>query len=150
VRKKYGFALIFLLLCTLAFTSQTNKYDGVLEIKDRLFMAQVNDIYRNSKNYMGKTIKYQGVFGRYIEAPDKVKNYYVIRYGPGCCGDDSYIGFEVVLEGADADKDYPKNDDWVLAEGKLEEYDYEGVNLLRIRLSSLSVLSQRGLEFVKN
>ncbi|MDR3113493.1 MAG: hypothetical protein LBU09_03875, partial [Endomicrobium sp.] len=30
--------------------------NGVLEIKDRLFMAQVNDIYKNPKDYIGATV----------------------------------------------------------------------------------------------
>jgi len=113
-------------------------------------MAQVSNIYNNAKDYIGTQIRYQGVFGRYAQDGGGVKNYYVVRYGPGCCGNDAFVGFEVVLEGNPPDESYPENDDWVLAEGELEEYEYESEKVLRIRLSSLKVMAERGQEFVKN
>jgi uncharacterized membrane protein YcgQ (UPF0703/DUF1980 family) len=124
--------------------------DGVLEIRDKLFIAQTNEIYVNAKDYIGCKIKYQGVFGRYVQADGDIKNYYVIRYGPGCCGNDAYVGFEVVLDGDPADTDYPQENDWVDVLGTLEEYEYEGEKTLRIRLLSLKVLQERGVETVKN
>jgi uncharacterized membrane protein YcgQ (UPF0703/DUF1980 family) len=123
--------------------------NGVLEIKDRLFIAQVSDVYKNSKDYIGTTLKYQGIFGRFIENGEDIKNYYVVRYGPGCCANDVYIGFEVILDGENiSDKDYPTENAWVEAIGKVEEYEIEGFKVLRIRLSSLTVLKERGKEFV--
>jgi uncharacterized membrane protein YcgQ (UPF0703/DUF1980 family) len=123
--------------------------NGVLEIKDRLFMAQISEIYNTPKDYIGTTVKYQGIFGRYIEGGENIEAYYVMRYGPGCCSNDAYIGFEVVLDGDNiSDKDYPAENEWVEAVGKVEEYEIEGFKVLRIRLSSLTVLKERGKEFV--
>ncbi|MDR2191475.1 MAG: hypothetical protein LBO62_01145 [Endomicrobium sp.] len=146
-------AVAVIIGCSVIFGSKKSPLladqNGVLEIRDRLFAAQVNDVYKNAKDYIGKTIKYQGVFGRYVEDASDVKNYYVIRYGPGCCGNDAYIGFEVVLDGDKvSDKDYPAENEWVEAVGKVEEYDFEGIKVLRIRLSSLKILQERGKEFI--
>jgi uncharacterized membrane protein YcgQ (UPF0703/DUF1980 family) len=115
----------------------------VLEIKEKMFIAQTNDIYFNAEDYIGKTIKYQGIFSIF-EVPETGVTYYsVIRYGPGCCGIDANAGFEVIWN-----KDYPKQDDWVEAVGVLEEYEEDGNKYLRLALTSLTVLPTRGAEYV--
>lgn len=115
----------------------------VVEIKEKLFIAQTNDIYFNAGDYLGKTIKYEGIFDVY-EVPETGAKYYsVIRYGPGCCGVDANAGFEVCW-----DKDYPAPNDWVEAVGVLEEYEEDGNKYLRLNLSSLQVLPTRGAEYV--
>ena len=112
-------------------------------IKDKLFIAQTNDIYYNPGDYLGKTIQYEGIFDIY-EVPETGQRYYtVIRYGPGCCGIDANAGFEVVWNNR-----YPKQDDWVEAVGVLEEYIEDGSKYLRLALSSLTVMSVRGQETV--
>ena len=117
--------------------------EDVLEIKEKMFVAQTNDIYFNPENYLGKTIKYEGIFSVY-EAPDTgVKYCWVFRYGPGCCGIDANCGFEVIWE-----KEYPSPDDWVEAIGVLEQYEEDGWTYLRLALSSLTVLPTRGAEYV--
>ena len=116
---------------------------GIIEIKDKMFVAQTNDIYYNTEDYLGKTIKYEGIFSAY-EVPEAGMVYYsVIRYGPGCCGIDANAGFEVIWDG-----EYPKENDWVLVEGVLEEYEEEGTFYLRLLLNSLEVLPIRGEEYV--
>jgi len=116
-----------------------------LEIKEKMFVTQINDIYLNIDDYLGKTIKYEGIFDVYDYEPTGTKYYYVIRYGPGCCGTDSNAGFEVVWDGS-----YPKKFDWVEVVGKLELYENEndGFQYLRLVLSSLNVLPVRGAEYV--
>lgn len=124
-------------------SSEPVQKGAVVEIKEKMFIAQTNDIYFNSEDYLGKTIKYEGIFNIY-EVPDTEEKYYsVIRYGPGCCGTDGNAGFEVIW-----DKEYPNNDDWVEAVGVLEEYDYNGMKYLRISLTSLTVKTERGAEYV--
>lgn len=115
--------------------------EGVVEIKEKLFIAQTNNIYLNKDDYLGKTIKYEGLFtaGEF----SGVTYYSVIRYGPGCCGNDGVAGFEVIW-----DFEYPKADDWVEVTGVLEEYYEDGYPYLRLNLSSLIVLPERGAEFV--
>lgn len=108
-----------------------------------MFIAQTNDIYINPEDYLGKTIKYEGMFqSGYLEETDTTY-YYVIRYGPGCCGYDANAGFEVAWDGG-----YPEADDWVEIVGVLEQYEEDGYEYLRLNLSSLRVLETRGAEYV--
>ncbi|MDR3310715.1 MAG: hypothetical protein LBS90_05150 [Oscillospiraceae bacterium] len=116
---------------------------GLVEIKEKLFVAQTNDVYYNTADYMGKTFKLEGIFDIY-EVPDTGVTYYsVIRYGPGCCGIDANPGFEVRFDGV-----CPAQDDWVEAVGVLEEYEEDGYSYLRLALTSLTVLTTRGVEYV--
>ena len=112
-----------------------------IEIKEKLFIAQTNDMYYNAPDYLGKTIKYEGIFTR-TELPDDTF-YTVIRYGPGCCGDDGNVGFEVKWDGK-----YPEPNDWVEAVGVLSSYEDEGNKYLYLDLNSLTVLDVRGAETV--
>ena len=114
----------------------------IIEIKEKMFIAQTNDIYLNADEYLGRTIKYEGIFDFY-DMPDGEKLCYVIRYGPGCCPADSNAGFEVVW-----DKGYPNNKEWVEVTGVLEEYYNNGYEYLRLALKSLKVLNVRGAETV--
>ncbi|MDR1131141.1 MAG: hypothetical protein LBL15_01835 [Oscillospiraceae bacterium] len=118
-------------------------FGGVVEIKEKMFIAQTNDIYYNAGDYLGKTIKYEGIFSVYEAFETGAKYYSVIRYGPGCCGIDANAGFEVVWN-----ETYPEQNDWVEAVGILEEYEEEGYKYLRLALSSLTVLPARGAEYV--
>ncbi|MDD4565591.1 MAG: hypothetical protein PHE79_09005 [Eubacteriales bacterium] len=115
----------------------------VIEIKEKLFIAQTNDIYINPQDYLGKTLKYEGIFDSYYYDVTDTTYYYVIRYGPGCCGFDANAGFEVVWSG-----DYPNKNDWVEVIGVLEEFEEDGYKYLRLNLSSLVVLDTRGEEYV--
>jgi len=122
-----------------------------LEIREKMFIAQVNDVYLNSGDYLGKTIRLEGLF-KYAEADDRAYCF-VIRNGPGCCGDDGQVGFEVswITPGQlslGVTKGYPKIDDWVVAQGVLKEYDEFGFPFLYLALSDLKVLDERGEAFV--
>jgi uncharacterized membrane protein YcgQ (UPF0703/DUF1980 family) len=111
----------------------------IIEIKDKLFIAQTNDIYMNSRYYIGKTIKYEGIFYKNPFFEDEIV-YDVIRYGPGCCAGDGIIGFEILWDG-----EYPKEGDWVEVIGVLEKF---GEGNLRLRITSIKVLETRGRERV--
>jgi len=117
--------------------------DDVVEIKEKMFIAQTNDVYFNPEDYLGKTIRYEGIFDIYEEDVTGEIFYAVIRYGPGCCGIDGDAGFEVKW-----DSEYPNQNDWVEAIGVLEEYEDNGFNYLRLALTSLTVLPTRGAEYV--
>ncbi|GBR76183.1 zinc transport system permease protein [Candidatus Termititenax persephonae] len=115
----------------------------LVEIRENFFVTQTNEIYANALDYLGRTLKYEGIFSVY-EDPDTQKKYYaVIRYGPGCCGTDLNAGFEVIW-----DKPYPETNAWVEAVGVLEEYDDSGIRALRLNLASLKILPTRGKERV--
>ncbi|MDR1636448.1 MAG: metal ABC transporter permease, partial [Treponema sp.] len=118
----------------------------VVEIKEKLFIAQTNDVYLNPEDYLGKTIKLEGLFKREQYLEEGAAYCFVLRYGPGCCGNDGNAGFEVAWDTPEAE--YPAIDEWVEAVGTLASYDEEGYPYLYLSLSSLKVLDQRGAEFV--
>ena len=86
----------------------------IYEITEKMFIEQVNDIYLNYKKYKDKYIKYQGFYHGYFTG----ENFYplVIRYGPGCCASDLYVGFQILAN------EYPKEDEWVEIIGELVEF----------------------------
>ena len=119
---------------------------GTVEIKEKMFIAQVNDVYLNTDEYLGKTIKLEGIFRQDVGV-DKLYRF-VFRYGPGCCGNDGVAGFEVAWAEEKA-KPYPPDDSWVEAIGVLKMYEKdEFMQYVYLDLSSLTVLSRRGAEFV--
>ena len=120
-------------------------------IKEKMFIAQVNDIYTNRNDYMGKTIMLEGLF-KYGEYGDRTYCF-VIRNGPGCCGDDGEVGFEVSWNEpskftGEERPAYPKPDDWVQAQGVLKRYVEDGTGFLYLDLVELNVMEKRGQEFV--
>ena len=123
---------------------ETNK--GVVEIKEKLFIAQTNDVYENPEDYLGKTLKVEGLFQYYDPIAGDEPYYFVIRYGPGCCGNDGNVGFEVLWEHGEGA--YPPADAWVEAQGVLKRYEEDGYPYICVSLSSLKVLNKRGAEFV--
>ena len=119
------------------------KITGVVEIKEKMFIAQTNDVYLNPGEYMGKTIKLEGLFKR--EHYMNEEHCFVLRYGPGCCGNDGNAGFEVAWENA---APYPQENDWVSAQGVLKMYNEDGFLYMYIALQELTPLEKRGAEFV--
>jgi uncharacterized membrane protein YcgQ (UPF0703/DUF1980 family) len=119
-------------------------------IREKMFIAQVNEVYLNRNDYFGKTIMLEGIFRKEEYGG---RNYcYVIRNGPGCCGEGGLVGFEVSwdlpgLLPADA-VEYPKGNAWVEVLGKLEKYEINGQYVLYLALSELNTLEKRGAEFV--
>jgi uncharacterized membrane protein YcgQ (UPF0703/DUF1980 family) len=121
---------------------------AVVEIKEKMFIAQTNDVYLNPEDYMGKTIKLEGLFKSY-DSTDYGDSYcFVIRYGPGCCGNDGSAGFEVAWDSPAQGPSYPEEDAWVEAEGVLKSYEEDGFPYLYLSLSSLTEKEERGAEFV--
>jgi uncharacterized membrane protein YcgQ (UPF0703/DUF1980 family) len=120
---------------------------GFLEIKEKMFIAQINDIYLNPEDYIGKTLKLEGIFQ--VQQAYTINGnpyYFVIRYGPGCCGSDGNAGFEVMWENGEGI--YPQENDWVEAVGVLKYYEEDEYPYLCISLSGLKALEKRGAEFV--
>jgi len=128
---------------TEAYTKPTG---NSITIPERQFLTQTNLIYANYEDYLGKTIQYEGIFASREDTSTDEPYYFVIRYGPGCCGNDGEVGFEVIWD--DAAKAYPNENDWVAVSGVLEEFELEGYQYLRLRLISLDVLDKRGMETV--
>jgi predicted small secreted protein len=129
-------------------TEKVKNSDEIVEIKEKMFVAQSNDIWYNTDDYMGKIIKYEGLLDEYTDPATGNVYYSVIRYGPGCCGVDANCGFEVKWEDETANQ-YPKAGDWCEVMGRLQTYSESGVDYLRINLTSLTVLEKRGEEYVR-
>jgi zinc transport system permease protein len=122
---------------------------STVEIKEKMFIAQVNDVYLNPEDYLGKTIKLEGLFIFEQYAGYENPYCFVIRYGPGCCGNDGNAGFEVAWDAPpDEEKSYPEPNAWVEATGMLTTYEEDGYPYLYLSLVSLNVLDTRGAEFV--
>jgi uncharacterized membrane protein YcgQ (UPF0703/DUF1980 family) len=120
-----------------------------LEIKEKLFIAQTNDVYLNPDEYMGRRIRLEGLFKRDAYLGGEQTYCFVLRYGPGCCGYDGTAGFEVSWpEGQDAA--YPAEDDWVEVVGVLDSYEEDGYPYIYLSLESLEVKDERGAETVLN
>ena len=70
-------------------SSETQKQKAAdlptLEIKEKLFIAQTNDVYLNPDEYMGRRIRLEGLFkaDSYVGSAQTYR--FVLRYGPGCC-----------------------------------------------------------------
>ncbi len=126
-------------------SSLKNAEGDEIILKDKLFISQCNDIYLNPDEYMDKTIRWEGIYTESTNPETDEVYKFVIRYGPGCCGNDGTAGFEILYEG-----ESPKLNDWVEAVGKIEMIEENKSQFVAIRLSELKVLDVRGQEFVSN
>ena len=132
---------------------ETGNTKNTIEIRERMFATQVSDIYLNADDYLGKTIKLEGIFKKEQWDETGQTYCYVVRYGPGgCCGLDANVGFEVAWAN-DRARAYPDSESWVEATGVLkileELEEDEDSQYLYLDLSSLNVLSKRGAETVR-
>ncbi len=147
--KKFGilFLSMVILLAGCGSSDETAGSDGdMIVVQEKLFIQQINDVYYNVDEYIGKQIKYEGFFDFYYDVENEYFYYYVLRYGPGCCGDDGNVGFEVVWE--DGSDDFPEYDEWVEVVGTVETYEEDDYEYVRLKLSSLEVLDERGNDTV--
>jgi len=135
-------ALFFMSGC-----ARTENKGDVVEIKEKMYISQVNDVYLNSADYFGKTIKLEGIFTMEYSDSRTEPYCFVIRYGPGCCGYDGNAGFEVAWMN-DRKEPYPEINAWVEATGVLKTYEEDDYQYLYLDLSSLYVLNTRGAEYV--
>ena len=132
--------------------------DGVdVVIGEKFFMTQIYDIAVNYKDYLGKSIKIEGLFK--CRQWDGKTAYYVYRNTPGCCGNDGEIGYELswdqdyqggaIVSGSEQET-YPNPNDWVEVRGVLKRYEKSGFPALYLALSELTVKDKRGKEFIIN
>jgi hypothetical protein len=131
-----------------------------LEIREKLFIAQTNDVYLNPEDYMGKVIKLEGLFKVQQYVGEEKQYCFVLRFGPGCCGNDGSAGFEVAwgkpqpyagpgsAKTLSAASSFPKENAWVEAIGSLDSYEEDGYPYLFLNLFSLTEKEERGAEFV--
>jgi uncharacterized membrane protein YcgQ (UPF0703/DUF1980 family) len=119
----------------------------VLEIKSKMFIQQCNDIYLNPEEYAGKKIRIEGICDVRTLENGEIQ-YGVIRYGPGCCGNDGVAGFVFTFDEENA---VFNQDDWLIVEGELMQQLHEaGYYTMIIKASSVQVAEMRGSEYVTN
>ena len=144
--KKILFIVLTLLIlagCATAGGPGRSDNDSVLTIEDRFFVTQVNQIFADRQAYLGRTVRYEGIF---MSARWGDQDFhYVIRNTHGCCGPDGMIGFEVLL----GDIQPPQPNAWVEVVGVLEEVQDEFQTLLVLNTTSLTEMAERGREFVE-
>ncbi len=115
-----------------------------IDITEKMYVAYINEIYVNTEDYLGKTIRIQGMFQAYLDVNNGQTYYYVYRTGPGCCGNDgSMCGFEFTWG-----EDIPNDNDWIEVVGSLRTYEEDGWTYLTLNAKSVTVLYTRGAETV--
>jgi uncharacterized membrane protein YcgQ (UPF0703/DUF1980 family) len=146
--KRFLATLLTLALCLTGAASLAEGADIPVDVdvREKMFLTQMTELYVNIPDYLGKTIALEGMFDIFTDQTTGDVYHTVYRKSPGCCGNDGYTGLEVVWP--DESKTYPLLNDWVHAVGVLEQYEENGVPYLRLQLISLEVKAERGLEFV--
>lgn len=141
--KKFTISLV-LVLALMMLVGCSNKSGNTIDITEDMYLSWVNEIYSNEKDYIGKTIKIEGMYSTYdIESEDATYNL-VYRVGPGCCGTDGDLcGFEF-----ESDNELPNENDWIEITGVLGYYDVNGTKYLTIKDAQINVKEERGQEIV--
>ena len=128
----------------LGVSAQAVPDSGVVEVTEDMFVTFVNEIYTNSEDYLGRTIRLQGMFASAYDEPSGSTYSYVYRVGPGCCANDgSMCGFEFSWDG-----EMPKTDEWIEVTGTLDEYEQDGLTYLTLRAKTVEEKAERGAENV--
>jgi len=117
----------------------------VIEIKEKMFITQINDIELNARSYEGKTIKVEGMYFGYFDSYSDRDYNYVQRRSPGCCGNDGVVGFEIFYDG-----DMPAENDWIEVLGKIEIRMVGNNERVVLRADQVTIKDERGKEFVIN
>lgn len=126
-------------------SSSSIDMNNIIEIKERMFINQCNDVYLNPDDYRGKVIKLEGIYDGFTDEETGEKLNFVFRYGPGCCGYDGVAGFEFNYNG-----NIPNPQDWIEVVGVVEILEIDNYETVRLNAISLNVLNKRGKEFVAN
>lgn len=118
---------------------------NVLEISEKLFITQINDIFYNFSDYQDKKIIVEGMFTFLTNAKGDKRKPAVYRRGPGCCGNDGWGGF--ILKLPDNLK-VPNDNDWIRVKGHLKLISEGRFRDLYLIVEELEVKAERGLEDV--
>lgn len=116
---------------------------NMIEITDNFFIQQTNDVYLNLNDYIGKTIKIEGLIYSYQDTNGDIC-YAVVRNTPGCCGSDGLAGLDIRYN-----EDYPEEDTWVEVIGVVSSDTMYGSEIPAIQVSSIKT-KDKGTTFVTN
>lgn len=117
---------------------------NIMEIREKMFIAQIEDIYYNIEDFKDKYIKIEGMYSVVEpEEGDIGKVHFVYRNAPGCCGNDGWAGFMLNYDG-----EYPNTNDWIQVVGTPEIIKNGVYEDLYLNVISIEVMEERGAEFV--
>jgi len=141
---------IFLVLMYCVFVLPAKSPAGSLaekktvEIKEKFFIQQCNDVYFNFKNYKDTIIKIEGICE--VLPKEFMFSYNLFRNTPGCCGDDGKIGFMFDYDG---DTEL-KGNDWISVTANVNVKQENGFSLVYLDVIEVTVKAERGAEFVES
>jgi len=144
MKKRFAFVMALLLLLLTACGGGGAGSDEIIEFSDRFFTAEFNEVQLNHAQYLGRTIRYEGNFWASYWPESGAVHHFVTRMLLGCCGNDGFVGFELRMDEFEPFED----NTWVEVTGILEAYEFEGQNFLRLVVTSLVELPERGAEWV--
>lgn len=122
----------------------SSKEQSILEISEKVFITQINDIYYNFSDYKNRTIAVEGMYAIFWEWDEELRSPAVFRYGPGCCENDGWGGFLLNYDG-----EFPEVNDWIRVVGTPEIVTAsDGYKDLYLNVISLEVMDERGEEMV--
>jgi uncharacterized membrane protein YcgQ (UPF0703/DUF1980 family) len=107
--------------------------DYIIVLSDPNFAFQIQEIQWNRYDFLGRTIRFEGMFLSSFWEGETV--YFVARIQSGCCG---MHGFEVYLNEFSRFED----ETWVEVTGILEEFYVEGANHYFLRLNVISLVER--------
>ena len=113
--------------------------DGIINISDGIFLALVNDIYVNKAEYVGKKVRISGQNVRFEDKDTGEVIYAILREGPGCCYNDSVIGFEYITDGK-----YPEKDKWYEMIGEVIIDKYKTGKVVKLKLIEIKEIEPKG------
>ena len=113
--------------------------DGIINISDGIFLALVNDIYVNKDEYVGKKVRISGQNVRFEDKDTGEVIYAILREGPGCCYNDSVIGFEYITDGK-----YPEKDKWYEMVGEVIVDKYKTGKVVKLKLIEIKEIEPKG------
>lgn len=116
---------------------ESNKADIVMQ--DNYFITQINDIYINPDQYLGKTIEIEGFPMSYLQYK------FVGRYGPGCCANDGYAYLEYEYS---EQLELVDEKDWIKVKGTIEKGNDNGQPYIYIKATSVEKMDTRGNDTV--
>ena len=117
--------------------------NNIIEITDNYFIESTNDVYLNLDDYIGKTIKLEGLVYSYQDKNGDTC-YAVVRNTPGCCGNDGLAGLDIRY-----DEEYPELDTWVEVIGVVGTDTMYGQTIPALQVVSITE-KEKGTEFVTN
>ena len=112
--------------------------DGIINISDGIFLALVNDIYVNKDEYIGKKVRISGQNVRFEDKDTGEVIYAILREGPGCCYNDSVIGFEYITDGK-----YPEKDKWYEMVGEVITDNYNSGKVEKLKLIEIKEIEAK-------